>query len=127
MPDLQTIETALGQALAAVPGVAAVAWPNRSADPARPFVIFDHVPTIWDNVTVDASETRASGYMVASVCTASGGFTTGAITLATAIINALPVGRRLGGVCVSQVRPLPGFHDGVGWRQPVRVDYRSEA
>lgn len=126
MPNMQTIETALGQALAAVPGIPAIAWPNRGAEPSRPFVLFDHVPTDWENVTVDASEVRAEGYFVASVCISQGTFSTAANTTAQAIITAFPVGRRLGGVCVVQARPLPGFFDGVGWRQPVRVDYRGE-
>lgn len=127
MPSLQTIETAFGQSLAAIDGIPAIAWPNRSTEPARPFVLFDHVPAVWENVTVDASETRADGYVVASVCIAQGGFSTAANGLAGDILAAFPVGRRLGGVCVTQARPLPGYFDGIGWRQPVRVDYRSEA
>lgn len=127
MPDLQQIETAFGQALAAVAGIPAIAWPNRSAEPSRPFVLFDHVPAIWANVTVDASETRADGYVVASVCISQGSFSTPATKIATSILSAFPVGRRLGGICVTQARPLQGFFDGVGWRQPVRIDYRSEA
>jgi hypothetical protein len=126
MPDLQTIETALGQALAVVPGIPSIAWPNRGAEPSRPFVLFDHVPTVWENVTVDASEVRASGYFDASVCIAQGGFSTAANTLAQAIISAFPVGRRLGGVCVVAATPLQGYFDEVGWRQPVRIEYRSE-
>lgn len=126
MPNISSIETALGQALAAVPGVDRVAWPNRGAEPQRPFVLFDHVPTVWDNVTVDASEVRATGYMVASVCVTQGQFSTAANVQAQAIIAAFPPGRRLGGACIMQTRPLPGFFDGVGWRQPVRVDYSSE-
>jgi len=127
MPDLQTIETAFGQALAAVSGIPAIAWPNRTSEPDRPFVLFDHVPTVWDNVTVDASETRAEGFVLVSVCVAQGVFTTPAITQAKAIQDAFPVGRRLGGVCVTQVQPQQGFFDGAGWRQPVRIDYRSES
>lgn len=127
MPNLSTIETALGQALAAVSGIGTIAWPNRSADPARPFVLFDHVPTQWENAAVDGSEIRADGYVIAAVCIAQGGFTTNANTRAGAIIAAFPPGRRLGGVCIQQARPLPGYFDGVGWRQPVRIDYRSEA
>lgn len=127
MPSLQTIETAFWQALANIAGIPAIAWPNRGAEPSRPFVLFDHVPAIWENVTVDASETRADGYIVASVCISQGSFSTPANTVATAILSAFPVGRRLGGACVTQARPLPGFFDGIGWRQPVRIDYRSEA
>ena len=127
MPNLQTIETAFGQALSAISGIPTIAWPNRGAEPSRPFVLFDHIPAIWSNVTVDASETRAEGYIVASVCIPQGTFSTAANGYAKSILDAFPVSRRLGGVCVTQARPLPGFFDGVGWRQPVRIDYRSEA
>jgi hypothetical protein len=126
MPDLQTIETAMGQALRAVSGLGPIAWPNRTSEPSRPFVLFDHVPTGWNNVTLDGSETRAEGFILASVCVAQGGFANAAIAQAKAIQDAFPVGRRLGGVCVTQVQPLQGFFDGVGWRQPVRIEYRSE-
>lgn len=126
MPDFGAIEIALGQALAAVSGIPQIAWPNRSAEPVRPFVLFDHVPANWDNVTVDGSETRADGYFVASVCVSQGGFTVAANTRAKAIMAAFPAGRRLGGVCIIRARPLLGYFDGVGWRQPVQVDYRSE-
>ena len=127
MPDLQQIETAFGQALAAVSGVTAIAWPNRTSDPARPFVLFDHQPTAWLNATVDASEVRATGYVVASVCVTHGGFNTASNALAQAIIDAFPNGRRLGGVCITAGRPLPDYFDGVGLRRPVRIEYRSEA
>ena len=127
MPNLSAIEQALGQALAAVSGIGPIAWPNRSADPARPFVLFDHVPTQWDNIAVDVSETRAEGYFIAAICIAQGGFTTNANARATAIMAAFPAGRRLTGMAIINSRPLPGYFDGIGWRQPVRVDYRSEA
>lgn len=127
MPNIDTMETALGQALRAVAGVDRVAWPNRTEDPARPFVMFDHVPTNWSNVTVDASEVRAEGYVVLTVVSQAGQFSTAANLLAQAIISAFAIGRRLGGVCIVQARPLQGFPEGADWRQPVRVDYRSES
>ena len=127
MPDLSVIETALGQALAAVSGIGEIAWPNRSADPVRPFVLFDHVPTQWENATVDGSEVRADGYVIASICIAQGGFTTDANARAGDIIAAFPPGLRLGGACIIQASPVRGYPDGIGWRQPVRIDYRSEA
>lgn len=127
MPDFGAIETALGQALAAVDDIPPIAWPNRGAEPPRPFVLFDHVPANWENVTVDGSETRADGFFVASVCVAAGGYTTAANVQSQAIIDAFPAGRRIGGVCIVRARPVRGFFDGVGWRQPVQVDYRSEA
>lgn len=126
MPDLSAIETALVQALATVDDIGTIAWPGRSADPARPFVMFEHVPTTWDNATVDGSETRAAGYFVASACAEHGYFTTAANLTAQSVIDAFTPGRRMDGVCIMGARPLPGYFDGAGWRQPVRVDYRSE-
>ena len=127
MPDLGAINAAFEMALGAIPGIGPIAWPNRLSDPARPFVLFEHVPTNWENATVDATETRADGYIIAAVCIAAGEFTTEANETAMTIIQAFPVSRRLGGVCVVKSGPIKGYFDGVGWRQPVRIEYRSEA
>lgn len=127
MPSIAQFETSLGQALAAVPQMPPIAWPARGQEPARPFVIFDHQPTLWENVTLDGSEVRAQGYVVASICIAQGNFTTASNQLADNIMAAFPPGRRIAELCITIARPLPGFFDGVGWRQPVRIDYRSES
>jgi hypothetical protein len=127
MATIAQIKLAFGQAIAAISGLPVLAHENRTLEPSRPFVLVDFVPTGRINATVDASEIRAQGYIVASVCIAQGGFTTQADTWAQAIIAAFPPARRLGGVCVTEASDLQGYFDGVGWRQPVRIDYRSEA
>jgi hypothetical protein len=126
MATVQQIKTAFGQAVVAISGLPALAHENRTSEAVRPFVLVDFVPTGRINATVDASEIRASGYIVVFVCIAQGVFTTQANTWAQAIIEAFPPGRRLGGVCVTEASDLPGYNDGIGWRQPVRIDYRSE-
>jgi len=126
MPSLSAIRLALSGALDGIAGLPTILWEARAVEPSRPFVIFEHVSGSWVNATVDGSEVRASGYFVASVCTVTGGFTTQADGIADQIIAAFPPGRRLAGICITDATPLREYFDGVGWRQPVRVDYRSE-
>ena len=130
MQAIPQFKATFGQAIAGISGIAGVvpvAWENRTLEPSRPFILVDFVPTGRVNATVDASEIRAAGFILVSVCIAQGGFTTQADEWAQAIINAFPVGARLAGVCIDEVSDLQGFNDGIGWRQPVRITYRSEA
>ena len=130
MQQIPQFKATFGQAIASISGIAGVvpvAWENRTLEPSRPFILVDFVPTGRINATVDASEIRATGFILVSVCIAQGGFTTQADEWAQAIINAFPVGSRLAGVCVTEASDLQGYFDGVGWRQPVRITYRSEA
>lgn len=129
---LSGIETALGQALEAITQVERVAWPNRTSDPARPFVMFQHVPTIWDDRTVSGGMTVAEGYATVTVVVDRNQFTGPANELAGHIIAAFPKGRRLdigGGsdlVITKPVAPALGFADMADWRLPLRIDYQTE-
>jgi hypothetical protein len=129
---LSGIETALGQALEAIPQVERVAWPNRTSDPARPFVMFQHVPTIWDDRTVTGGMTYAEGFVTVTVVIAQNQFTGPANTLADQIIAAFPKGRRIsigGGsvlVVTKPVAPALGLPDMADWRLPLRIDYQTE-
>lgn len=131
MITLAAIETALGQALDAIPEVDRVAWPNRVTDPARPFVMFQHVPGAWSDRTVTGGSTVASGFVTVTIVTKAGEFSGAANALADAIMGAFPKGRRItvGAYCLlipSPPRPLPGILDGADWRQPVQIDYQTE-
>ena len=131
MPSITEIKTAFEAAIKARidNGDLAypVAWPNRKSDPARPFVLFDHVPTNWENVTIDGSETRADGYVIFAVCIADGVFTNQAEQIADMIAGWFPPSLRIGGgVCITDGGHLRGYSDGIGWREPVRIDYRTE-
>lgn len=132
MLSLADIETALGQAMESVPGVDRVAWPNRVTDPARPFVMFQHVPTAWTDNTLEARTPRAEGYVTVTVVTQANIFSTPANGLADAILAAFPMGRRIDageGVTVlinRPARPMMGMMDGADWRQPIQIDYITE-
>ena len=129
---LSGIETALGQALDAIPQVDRVAWPNRTSDPARPFVMFQHVPTVWTDRTLTGGSTVADGYVTVTIVVEKNQFTGPANTLADHIIAAFPKGRRIsigGGsslVVTKPVAPVLGFGDMADWRLPLRIDYQTE-
>lgn len=129
---LSQIETALGQAVASITEIDRIAWPNRVTDPARPFVMFQHVPGVWDDRTVTGGGfVQASGAIQLTVVTTAGEFSTPANALADAIIAAFPKGRRIaagdGCVIISQpARPVAATLDGADWRQTVEVTYTTE-
>lgn len=129
---LSGIETALEQALEAIPQVVRVAWPNRTSDPARPFVMFQHVPTVWGDRTLTGGSTVAEGFVTVTVVIAQNQFTGPANTLADQIIAAFPKGRRIsigGGsslVVTKPVAPVLGFANMADWRLPLRIDYQTE-
>lgn len=128
---LTQIDKALAQALSAIPEVSRIAWPNKSANPARPFVMFQHAPGQWNDRTISGGDTIASGVAVLTVVTDLDVYATSAIALADSVMAAFPKGRRIAvdGGCVTisaPPRPLTGFADGPDWRQPVEVSYVTE-
>lgn len=127
----ESIATALGQALESALDDNDVAWPNRSADPERPFVDFQHVPTVRRDPTLAGTAEIAEGYMVATVVTDRGSHATQGERIAALIMAAFRYTTRLslegGGqmVVTAPPRTLPAFDDGAAWRTPVRIDYRT--
>lgn len=129
------IETALGQRLAALPNVPPIAWPNANYDPkatgAVPYVEFVHSPVQRLDDTIDASDERQEGLALMTVVIARGQFTGPANALADAIAAHFPNGLRLPlstGDDVMMAKPtdvIQGFTDGIYWRVPVRVTYRT--
>lgn len=129
------IETALGQRLAALPNVPPIAWPNANYDPkapnAVPYIEFIHSPVQRLDDTLDASDERQEGLALMTVIIARGQFTRPANALADAIAARFPNGLRLPlttGDDVMLTKPtdiVAGFTDGVYYRVPVRLTYRT--
>lgn len=127
---IAAIETALGQRLATMPGAPPIVWPNKAADPARPYVVFDHVPVDAEDRTIAGGATEQLGYVVITVVAPIDRFATEAATLADQIAARFSFALRLtaGSGQVVITKPpavLRPFRDGDDWRQPVRVDYRA--
>lgn len=131
------IETAIGQHLAAMPGALPIAWPNADYDPravgAAPYVEFVHAPVQRLDDTIDASEPRQEGLVLMTVVSARGNFTNAVNAIADAVAARFGTGLRLAlstGGEVMMTKPadiVQGFTDGVYWRAPVRLTYRTVA
>jgi hypothetical protein len=131
------IETALGQRLVTIPSVPPIAWPNRDYDPklpnAVPYLEFVHAPVQRVDDTIDASDPRQEGLALVTVIVPRGQFTSQANALADAVAARFSNGLRLAlstGGAVMMTKPadiVAGFADGVYWRVPVRIAYRTVA
>lgn len=128
------IETALGQRLDTLDPSYPIAWPNKDFDPKAagnlPYIEFQHVPTLRSDESIDASLTVQTGIALMTVVTARDAFTGQANTIAQAVADLFSYGLRLsvtgGTVMIAKpADPVPGFTDGVYWRLPVRVNYRT--
>lgn len=135
--NLDSIETALGQRLVTIPSVPPIAWPNRDYDPklpnAVPYLEFVHAPVQRVDDTIDASDPRQEGLALVTVIVPRGQFTGQANALADAVAARFTTGLRLsmqGGGSVMITKPadvVQGFTDGIYWRVPVRIAYRTVA
>ena len=131
MITLDQIETAFGQALVAVPEVDRVVWPNRTDDPARPFVMFQHVPGAWTDRTVSGGDLVSEGTIQLTIVSKLNQFATPTNQLADAIIAAFPYGRRIaagsGNVLITRpTRPIAAIRDGGDWRMTIEITYGTE-
>lgn len=125
------IENALGQRLKAMTDVPPIAWPNRDANPARPFLHFQHVPVGRTDQTLDGAGEVASGYVTITVVSEQGEFANPANDLAAMVMAQFPYGLELvaGSGVITVMKPpeeQAPFKDGADWRQPVRIDYEAE-
>jgi len=127
------IEKALGQRLVGMANVPMIVWPNQDANPARPFLLFQHVPVTRIDATLDGAGEMARGYALITVVTDRNvdTFATPANTLAGQIMAQFEYGLRLtmatGQITINKPpEALAGYRDGPDWRAPVRVDYVAE-
>lgn len=126
------IEQALGQRLATL--AYPIAWPNKDYDPkgadAVPYVEFRHVPTLRSDDSIDASMPVQTGIVLLTVIVNRDIFANQANVIAQDVADLFFMGLRLaagsGQVLITKpAEVVTGFVDGVYWRQPVRVNYRT--
>ena len=125
------IEKAVGQHLTGMSSCPPVAWQNKDASPALPYIEFRHVPNTVTDDTIDGTGIMHQGLFLLTVVVARDKFTTQANTIAQAIATRFPKALRLtagsGKVLINAPPSLgAGFVDGVYWRQPVRLSYLTE-
>ncbi len=135
--NMTAIETAIGQRLEGMTDCPPIAWPNADYDPkaadAVPYVEFVHSPVQRLDDTIDASDPRQEGLVLMTVVAARGAFTNAANALADAVAARFDTGLRLTlstGGAVMMTKPadiVQGFTDGIYWRVPVRLNYRTVA
>lgn len=126
------IGNALGLRLSTMAAVPPIAWPNADAPGVVPYLAVAHFPNTRTNpVLSGGGHSTLSGIFLITVVTARGAFTGPANAIAQAVADRFPKALHLtagsGSVVITDpAEPVPGFTDGVHWRQPVRVRYRSE-
>lgn len=125
------IELALGEYLSEMTGVPTIAWQNQNINPARPFLVADHVPVSRTDPTLDGTGETVTGQFMVYAVVAGGGFTNAANDLADKIMAHFAYRTLInfdnGDILV--VKPpeaLPGYRDGPDWRVPVRIDYEVQ-
>lgn len=125
------IETAIGQHLRdGLPG-RTIVWPNQDANPARPFVTFDHVPVSRTDDTWAGGNIITRGSVMITVVTDRDQFTTEANNIAAEIFNLFPYTLSIiteNGLIIVNKPPEveQGYRDGADWRLPIRVDYQTK-
>jgi hypothetical protein len=128
------IETAIGQRLADLDPAYPIAWPNKDYDPkadgAVPYIEFRHVPTLRSDDSLEGGHEYQTGIALLTVVTMRDSFSTQGNLIAGALAGLFYYGLRIttddGFVQVMKpADPVAGFVDGVYWRQPVRVTYRT--
>lgn len=127
-----TIEQALGMQLVGMAPSYPVAWPNKDYDPkgALPYIEFRHVPASVTDDSIDASMHVQTGLALITVVVSRDGFSTDANDIAQAVADRFPMGTRIpagdGSVMITKPpEPVAGFTDGIYYRLPVRVNYRT--
>lgn len=129
---LDEIETALGQHLEAMIDCPPIAWGNKDADHAMPYLRVLNQPVSRVDPTPDGSIPEdKTGILLVTVVTESDTFTTEANTLAEAIAQRFRAGTRIaagtGNVLIDRAEPVAGFLDAANnWAMPVRMNYRTE-
>jgi len=133
---LDQIETAFGQAVEAVVtpilGAEMVVWPNRTDDPARPFVVFDLPPYPETQAAVSGGDRRAEGFTQVTVVSKLNEFTRPSNILVQQVKDAFPFGRRIaagdGAVVVSnECEVVNRGRDRGDWRVVLQIPFRLEA
>lgn len=125
------IATAMGQQLV-TPAIGTVVWENKDAEPAKPYLVFEIIPTETTDQTIAGGSPRHVGYVQVSVVSDTDKFNTPGLGLADAVALRFPYGLRLtagtGQITITKPPHVQrGYHDGINWRVPVRIDYQANA
>lgn len=125
------IANALGQRLDAG-AIGVVVWENQDAQPALPYLTFEHIPTETMDETIAGGSARHIGYVQITVVAATNEFNGPALAIASSIAARFPYGQRLtaGSGQITITKPphvQRGYPDGINWRVPVRIDYQANA
>lgn len=125
------IQTALGQRLAATPGIPAIVWPNRDTIlPELPYLVADFVQTSRADATLGGTATVENGFLMVTVVSELDAFATDGLTIAQTVADRFPMALRLpitgAKVLITQPPQIKqGYRDGPHWRTPVQVNYRA--
>jgi hypothetical protein len=109
--------------------IGTVVFENQDANPARPFLFVQHVPTERIDLSLAGGQLISRGFMSVTAVIDEGAFATGAMTLLDQVAAQFPKGLRLpldgGGVLTIPQPPriLPGFQDLSDYRRVVQVFY----
>ena len=126
------LETALGQHLEDMPACPPIAWPNKGAPGAVPYLELRNSPNTRTNpVLSGGGHNVLAGIFLVTVVAPRGAFTGPANAIAQAVADRFPKALRLpagtGNVVITgPSEPVPGFTDGTHWRVPVRIRYTTE-
>ena len=125
------IANAMGQRLI-TPAIGAVVWENKDAEPAKPYLVFEIIPTETTDPTLAGGSARHVGYVQVSVVADTDQFNAPALALAGTVASRYPYGLRLpagtGQITITKPPHVQrGYPDGINWRVPVRIDYQANA
>lgn len=107
---------------------------DENAPPARPYILFEYLPTGGTDRALTGGSEAVEGYCMASLMGEGGG---GPMVAPAARSSAdeiraafIASPRRIlsvtgGKVLIRSARLLQGYHDGAGYRVPVRIDFRA--
>lgn len=129
---LDEIETALGQHLAGMANCPPIAWGNKTADHALPYLRTLHSPVSRVQPTTDCSIPEdKTGLWLVTIVAESDMFTTEANTIAENVAQRFKEGTRIsagdGNLLIDRSEPVAGFHDEANnWAVPVRIRYKNE-
>lgn len=127
------IEAALGQRLAGITPAPRIAWQNKDATLALPYLVFKHIPVSVEDETLDNTGKRQVGLALVTVVAERDNFTAEANALAQAVQARFPRGLRIsvagkGDILIRRwPEVVDGFHDKTGnWNVPCRISYETE-
>lgn len=129
--NYKEIEQVIGQHLANMVGVPAIAWPNKDYSGTVPYIEFRHVPVDRVDPVISGGYAYMTGIVLLTVVVSRDAFNSAAWDIAQAISARFPKALRLTGATGKVVinrppTPGTGFVDGTYWRQPISISYITE-